>query len=57
VAEGVEREPDVVVLRALGCDVAQGFYFGRPLAAADFDVWRLSYEMKLREGVLIPALP
>ena len=30
VGEGVERADQLAVLRALGCDVAQGFYFGRP---------------------------
>jgi diguanylate cyclase (GGDEF)-like protein len=30
VGEGVERAEQLAVLRALGCDVGQGFYFGRP---------------------------
>jgi diguanylate cyclase len=30
VGEGVERAGQLAVLRALGCDLAQGFYFGRP---------------------------
>jgi diguanylate cyclase (GGDEF)-like protein len=30
VGEGVERADQLAVLRALGCDVGQGFYFGRP---------------------------
>ena len=30
VGEGVERPDQLAVLRALGCDVGQGFYFGRP---------------------------
>jgi diguanylate cyclase len=30
VGEGVERAGQLAVLRALGCDVAQGFYLGRP---------------------------
>ena len=33
VAEGVEGAEQVNVLRALGCDVAQGFYFSRPVTA------------------------
>jgi EAL domain-containing protein (putative c-di-GMP-specific phosphodiesterase class I) len=35
-AEGVETAEAVDVLRELGCDVGQGYYFGRPQAAADF---------------------
>jgi diguanylate cyclase (GGDEF)-like protein/PAS domain S-box-containing protein len=32
VAVGVEREDDVAYLRALGCDFAQGFYYGEPMS-------------------------
>lgn len=32
-AEGVERLADAEALRALGCEQAQGFYFGRPAPA------------------------
>jgi diguanylate cyclase (GGDEF)-like protein len=31
VAEGVETEAQLAVLRSLGCDVLQGFYFYRPM--------------------------
>ena len=30
IAEGVERQEDAEVLKELGCDYAQGFYFMRP---------------------------
>ena len=33
VAEGVESERDAFALRALGCGLAQGYLFGRPMAA------------------------
>ncbi len=33
IAEGVERESDVLAAPALGCDLFQGFYLGRPVAA------------------------
>jgi diguanylate cyclase (GGDEF)-like protein/PAS domain S-box-containing protein len=32
IAEGVETERQVRALRELGCEIAQGFYFSRPLA-------------------------
>ena len=37
VAEGAERDTQVVVLRELGCDIVQGFFFSRPLPAAAFE--------------------
>jgi diguanylate cyclase (GGDEF)-like protein len=39
VAEGVEDEPTAGVLRDLGCDVAQGYHYARPMAPADFAEW------------------
>jgi EAL domain-containing protein (putative c-di-GMP-specific phosphodiesterase class I) len=30
VGEGVETYAQAVALRAMGCEFAQGFYFGRP---------------------------
>ena len=37
VVEGVETLPQLQQLERLGCDVAQGYYFSRPLPAAAFD--------------------
>jgi diguanylate cyclase (GGDEF)-like protein len=34
VAEGVEREAQAACLRDLGCDAAQGYHLGRPVAAS-----------------------
>jgi diguanylate cyclase len=35
VAEGVEDEAAIAKLRSMGCDVAQGYHWSRPVAAAD----------------------
>jgi EAL domain-containing protein (putative c-di-GMP-specific phosphodiesterase class I) len=35
VAEGVEDEHSLDILRGFGCDYAQGYFISRPLAAAD----------------------
>jgi EAL domain-containing protein (putative c-di-GMP-specific phosphodiesterase class I) len=36
VAEGVETEAQLELLKTLGCDEIQGFFFSRPLPADDF---------------------
>jgi EAL domain-containing protein (putative c-di-GMP-specific phosphodiesterase class I) len=38
-AEGVETRAHGERLLALGCELAQGYGIGRPMAAADFDLW------------------
>ncbi|HZN14032.1 MAG TPA: EAL domain-containing protein [Acidimicrobiales bacterium] len=39
VAEGVETDEQLVAIRALGCDRAQGFYWSPSLPAAELDQW------------------
>ena len=39
VAEGVEDEATLERLRALGCDMVQGFFLGKPMTAADVTTW------------------
>jgi diguanylate cyclase (GGDEF)-like protein/PAS domain S-box-containing protein len=39
VAEGVEEKAAWETLRAHGCDLAQGYYFSRPMAAEAFSAW------------------
>jgi diguanylate cyclase (GGDEF)-like protein len=43
VAEGVESEAIWHRLAALGCDVAQGYFIGRPLPTALFDRWEAGW--------------
>jgi EAL domain-containing protein (putative c-di-GMP-specific phosphodiesterase class I) len=49
VAEGVEGLEHVTALRALGCDIAQGYHYARPMDAA-----RMS-ELLARVGTLHDA--
>ncbi len=44
VAEGVENETQYRVLRDLECDEYQGFFFARPLPAADFEAQYLDLD-------------
>ena len=51
VAEGIENEQHMQILRALGCDIGQGYGISRPLAWPQIDRW-------LQEADhLKPALP
>ena len=36
IAEGVETKEQMELLKELGCDVIQGYYFSKPLSAEDF---------------------
>ena len=38
VAEGVETENQISLLRAASCDLVQGYYFSKPLPAAEFEL-------------------
>jgi EAL domain-containing protein (putative c-di-GMP-specific phosphodiesterase class I) len=46
VAEGVEDEDDWSFLREIGCDVAQGYFIGRPMPADRLPAWLADWEAK-----------
>lgn len=37
IAEGVEEYEQVLVLRALGCDMIQGYYYSKPISVDEFE--------------------
>jgi EAL domain-containing protein (putative c-di-GMP-specific phosphodiesterase class I) len=45
VAEGVETGHDVTALRHQGCDIAQGYYFSRPLPPDGVPTWMANHEL------------
>ena len=49
IAEGVEAPSQLIYLQAYGCDVIQGYLFGRPQSAEDFAAL-------LTAGVVVPRL-
>ena len=39
VAEGVEDEQSLAILKSYGCQVGQGYYFAKPMSADDYVSW------------------
>ena len=42
-AEGVEEEAQLALLRAEGCDQVQGYFFSRPIPADEFAAWLVQH--------------
>jgi EAL domain-containing protein (putative c-di-GMP-specific phosphodiesterase class I) len=49
VAEGVETEETWRQLRGMGCDGAQGFLIGKPMAAREVPAWLASWDTRGRQ--------
>jgi len=39
VAEGVENKETLVLLKEMGCDLAQGYYIAKPMPSEDLIEW------------------
>ena len=56
-AEGIESIDVATTLGALGCNIGQGFYFAKPMAAEEvLDFWRNPIPREQGQGRL-PAIP
>ena len=57
IAEGVETEEQLTTLKALGCDIVQGYYFSRPVPAEEFETFIIQKKKQseaARTGVTKP---
>lgn len=55
VAEGVESAGQVDILRAMGCQFAQGFYFSKPITAEQFTTYWWRHREQSRYLPTVPA--
>ena len=46
IAEGVETEEQLLALKAMGCDMVQGYYFSKPVPAEEFERFLLEHIAK-----------
>ena len=47
IAEGVETEKQITLLKNAGCDLVQGYYFSRPVPPEEFDEWKRVAEKEI----------
>lgn len=43
IAEGIETQLQLDTLAALGCDLGQGYFLGKPMSKIDFEAWLAQY--------------
>lgn len=45
VAEGVEKKEQLIILKEMGCDMIQGYYFSKPILPDDFAEYYKSFDI------------
>lgn len=50
IAEGVETAEQLATLKAMGCDIVQGYYFSKPVSAPEFEVFLSKRRNSDKEG-------
>ena len=49
IAEGVETEEQLLALKAMGCDIVQGYYFSKPVPADAFEAFVVERKKQVEE--------
>ncbi|XOV88000.1 MAG: EAL domain-containing protein [Pseudomonadota bacterium] len=55
-AEGVENDGQLEILRAGGCDLIQGYYFSKPLSVPDMNRWLACQQTRVPGRRELPAV-
>jgi len=56
VAEGVETAGQRDLLKAMGCDELQGYFYARPMQAAMMQSWSIDAPASLSRTLIAPPL-
>ena len=51
IAEGVENAEQVFALKSMGCEIAQGFYFSKPIPAEEYEAFLLARKDADQDGM------
>lgn len=56
IAEGVETEQQLMLVHTFGCDLAQGFFIGKPMPEQEFLDWVHAVDQTTNDLQVLPAL-
>ena len=56
IAEGVETEQQLMLVHTFGCDLAQGFFIGKPMPEKDFLEWCHAVDQTTNDLQVLPEL-
>jgi EAL domain-containing protein (putative c-di-GMP-specific phosphodiesterase class I) len=56
VAEGVETEQQLMLVHTFGCDLAQGFFIGKPMPEKEFLEWCHAVDQTTNDLQVLPEL-
>ena len=57
ICEGVETDEQIEVLKQIGCDVIQGYWYSRPLTMEDYELLLETEKISNRGGQKLPNRP